>query len=84
MVAAFADTFVDDFGVRIDPARSGETDRVLRSDFPDGQSAGLRMRRAIAAFIEDPTAYPRDPDIVLQLSGEAWAKVYLSTAPSTS
>ena len=37
---------------------------------------------AIAEFIEDPAAYPRDPDIVLKLSGEAWAKVYLSAAPT--
>jgi alkyl sulfatase BDS1-like metallo-beta-lactamase superfamily hydrolase len=80
-IAAFPATFVDYFRVRIDPARSGETDRVLRFDFPDGTSAGLHVRRAIAEFIEDPAAYPRDPDIVLQLSGEAWARVYLSAEP---
>jgi len=80
-IAAFPATFVDYFRVRIDPVRSGDTDRVLRFDFPDGKSAGLHVRRAVAEFIGDPAAYPRKPDIVLKVSGEAWAKVYLSAAP---
>lgn len=80
-IAAFPETFVDYFRVRIDPARSGETDQVLRFDFPDDSSAGLHVRRAVAEFIENPDAYPREPDIVLKLSPEAWAKVYLSADP---
>jgi len=74
-------TFVDYFRVRIDPVKSGETDRVLRFDFADGTSVGLHVRRAVAEFIGDPAAYPRDADIVLKLSGEAWAKAYLSAVP---
>jgi hypothetical protein len=66
--------------VRIDPVAVGETDQVLRVDFPNGKSAGLHVRRAVAEFIEDPDAYPREADIVLELSPEAWAKVYLSAA----
>jgi hypothetical protein len=42
---------------------------------------GMHLRRAVAEFIDDPSAYPRKPDIVMQLSGEAWAGVYLSAAP---
>lgn len=80
-IAAFPTTFVDYFRVRIDPVKSGETDQVLRFDFPGGKSAGLHVRRAVAEFIEDPEAYPREPDIVLKLSPEAWAKVYLSAGP---
>jgi alkyl sulfatase BDS1-like metallo-beta-lactamase superfamily hydrolase len=80
-IAAFPGTFVDYFRVRIDPIKSGETDGVLRFDFTDGTSAGLHVRRAVAEFIEDPDTYPRDSDFVLQLSPEAWAKVYLSAAP---
>jgi alkyl sulfatase BDS1-like metallo-beta-lactamase superfamily hydrolase len=80
-IAAFPTTFVDYFRVRIDPVKSGETDQVLRFDFPGGKSAGLHVRRAVAEFIEDPEAYPREPDIVLKLSPEAWAKVYLSAEP---
>ena len=78
-IAAFPSTFVDYFRVRIDPSKSDETDCVLRFDFPDASSAGLHVRRAVAEFIEDPSAYPRDPDLVLNLSPEAWAKVYLSS-----
>lgn len=80
-IAAFPASFVDYFRVRIDPVKSGETNRLLRFDFPDGKSAGLHVRRAVAEFVEDPTEYPRDPDIVLKLSAEAWAKVYLSAEP---
>ena len=80
-IAAFPGAFVDYFRVRIDPIKSGETNTVLRFDFEGGTSAGLHVRRAVAEYIDDPDAYPRDPDIVLQLSPEDWAKVYLSAAP---
>jgi alkyl sulfatase BDS1-like metallo-beta-lactamase superfamily hydrolase len=80
-ISAFPETFVDYFRVRIDPVKSGETDRVVRFDFPEGKSVGLHVRRAVAEFIEDPTSYPRDTDLVLQMSGEGWAKVYLSAEP---
>ena len=80
-IAVFPTTFVDYFRIRIDPAKSGETDSVLRFDFPNDTSAGLHVRRAVAEFIEDPAAYPRKPDIVLELSPETWAKVYLSAEP---
>jgi alkyl sulfatase BDS1-like metallo-beta-lactamase superfamily hydrolase len=79
-IAAFPSTFVDYFRVRIDPAKSGETDAVLLFDFGDGNSAGLHVRRAVAEFIENPDAYGRQPDIVLKLSGDTWAKLYLSEA----
>jgi alkyl sulfatase BDS1-like metallo-beta-lactamase superfamily hydrolase len=80
-IVAFPATFVDYFRVRIDPVKSGETDQVLRFDFSDGTSAGLHVRRAVAEFIEDPDAYPREPDLVVELSPEAWAGVYLSAEP---
>jgi alkyl sulfatase BDS1-like metallo-beta-lactamase superfamily hydrolase len=80
-IVVFPTTFVDYFRIRIDPAKSGETDSVLRFDFPNDTSAGLHVRRAVAEFIEDPAAYPRKPDIVLELSPETWAKVYLSAEP---
>jgi alkyl sulfatase BDS1-like metallo-beta-lactamase superfamily hydrolase len=80
-IAAFPATFVDYYRVRIDPLKSDKTDSVLRFDFPDGTSAGLHVRRAVAEFIEEPDSYPRKADIVLKLTPEAWAKVYLSAAP---
>ncbi|MCS7470015.1 hypothetical protein NZK35_25485 [Stieleria sp. ICT_E10.1] len=78
-ITAFPTTFVDYFRVRINPVKSGGTDCVMRFDFPDDTSAGLHVRRAVAEFIQDPKTYPRDPDIVVKLSPEAWAKVYLSS-----
>lgn len=41
VIAAAPTVYADYFRVRIDPTRSGETDRVLRFDFSDGSSAGL-------------------------------------------
>jgi alkyl sulfatase BDS1-like metallo-beta-lactamase superfamily hydrolase len=72
---------VDYIRVRLDPKKSGETDMVLQFDFQKGASAGLHVRRAIAEFIEAPGEYLREPDILMELSEEAWAKVYLSAEP---
>jgi len=80
-IEAFPGTFVDYFRVRINPVKSGETNTIVRFDFADDTSVGLHVRRAVAEFIENPDTYPGEPDLVLELSGEAWAKVYLSAAP---
>lgn len=80
-VAAFPAAFVEYFKVRIDPVKSGKTDRLLRFDFEDGTGAALHVRRAVAEFIAEPDAYYRDPDIALKLSGETWAKIYLGAVP---
>ena len=79
-IAASPTTFVDYFRVRIDPAKSGDTDKVLRFDFADGSSAGLHVRRAVAEFVASPDDHYRKPDIVLAMSGETWAKLYVSQA----
>ncbi len=71
-------TFVDYFRVRIDPLKSDETDSFVRFDFADGTSAGLHIRRAIAEFIPVPDAYYRKPDVIVSMSGETWARLYLS------
>jgi alkyl sulfatase BDS1-like metallo-beta-lactamase superfamily hydrolase len=70
--------FVDYFRVRIDPSKSGETDSFIRFDFSDGTSAGLHIRRAVAEFIAEPDQYIREPDVTIAMSGESWAKLYLS------
>jgi hypothetical protein len=41
----------------------------------------MTHREKTGEFIENPETYPSEPDIVLELSGEAWAKVYLSAGP---
>lgn len=79
-VAASPATFVDYFRVRIDPEKSGETDKVLRFDFTDGTSAALHIRRAVAEFVTSPDDHYRKPDITLAMSGETWAKLYVSQA----
>lgn len=78
LIAASPATYVDYFRVRIDPERSGETDKVLRFDFSDGTSAGLHVRRAVAEFVASPDEHYRKPDITLAMSGETWAKLYVS------
>ena len=77
-IKASPDSFVDYFRVRIDPSKSGETDRFVRFEFDGGKSAGLHIRRAVAEFIAEPEKYSRKPDVTLAMSGETWAKLYLS------
>jgi alkyl sulfatase BDS1-like metallo-beta-lactamase superfamily hydrolase len=79
-IAASPTTFVDYFRVRIDPEKSGETDKVLRFDFADGSSAGLHVRRAVAEYVASPEDHYREPDMTLAMTGETWAKIYLSGA----
>jgi alkyl sulfatase BDS1-like metallo-beta-lactamase superfamily hydrolase len=78
MIVANPSTYVDYFRVRIDPGRSGETKSFLRFDFTSGTSAGLDIRRAVAEFVPEPDEYGKEPDLVLAMSGETWAKIYLS------
>ncbi len=79
-ISASPTTFVDYFRVRIDPLKSDETDSFIRFDFADGTSAGLHIRRAIAEFVALPDAYLRKPDVIVSMSGETWARLYLSQA----
>jgi alkyl sulfatase BDS1-like metallo-beta-lactamase superfamily hydrolase len=77
-IAASPASFVDYFRVRIDPVKSGETDRFIRFEFPSGKSAGLHIRRAVAEFVASPGEYYRKPDITLEMSEETWVKLYMS------
>lgn len=78
VIAASPTTYVDYFRVRINPELSGDTEAMLRFDFTDGSSAGLHIRRAIAEFVASPDDHYREPDMVLSMSGETWAKIYVS------
>ena len=80
LIAAKPTTFVDYFRVRIDPTKSDTTNQFIRFDFGDGSQAGLHIRRAVAEFIAEPDEYERKPDAVLSMSGETWAKLYVSQA----
>ncbi len=77
-ISASPASFVDYFRVRIDPAKSGETDKFIRFDFADGTTAGLHIRRAVAEFVADPSKYHRKPDVTIAMSGDTWAKLYVS------
>jgi alkyl sulfatase BDS1-like metallo-beta-lactamase superfamily hydrolase len=77
-IVASPTTFVDYFRVRIDPSKSGATDKFVRFDFGGSKSAGLHIRRAVAEFIAEPDKYLRKPDVTLTMSGETWAKLYMS------
>lgn len=70
--------YVDYFRVRIDPVKSGETDSFIQFDFSDGTSTGLHIRRAVAEFVSEPNKHIRKPDVTVAMSGENWAKLYLS------
>ena len=79
-IAAAPQDSVDYFRVRIDPTKSGMTDKVLRLEFTDGDKpvVGLHVRRAIAEFLPAPDDHFRRADITIALTGEAWAALYLS------
>ncbi|GAF86447.1 unnamed protein product, partial [marine sediment metagenome] len=78
VISAAPTVFVDYFRVRIDPLKSGETDSFIRFDFSNGTSSGLHIRRAVAEFIAEPDKYRRKPDVTVAMTGETWAKLYLS------
>lgn len=80
-IAAAPEVTVDYFRVRIDPKKSGDTDKVLLFDFQGKHSTvGLHIRRAIAEYLDDPDGHYKPADVIMSLSGEAWAKLYLSQA----
>lgn len=81
VISGEPETFVEYFRVRIDPKKSGDTDKVLLFAFQgDHKTVGLHIRRAVAEYLDDPDAHYKPADVTLSLSGEAWAKIYLSRA----
>jgi alkyl sulfatase BDS1-like metallo-beta-lactamase superfamily hydrolase len=80
VIIASPTTFVNYFRVRIDPKKSDTTNKFIRFDFSDGSQAGLHVRRAVVEFVAEPEKYQRKPDVVLAMSGETWARLYMSQA----
>jgi alkyl sulfatase BDS1-like metallo-beta-lactamase superfamily hydrolase len=78
MIVADPARYVEYFRVRIDPAKSAEVSSFVRFDFADSGSVGLDVRRAVAEFVPDPDEYTTPPDIILRMSGDTWADLYLS------
>jgi alkyl sulfatase BDS1-like metallo-beta-lactamase superfamily hydrolase len=83
-IAAAPEATVNYFRVRIDPEKSGDTDKVLLFDFQgDHSTVGLHIRRAVAEYLDDPDEHYKPGDVIMSLSGEAWAKLFLSQATVT-
>jgi len=80
-IAAAPEATVDYFRVRLDPKKSGDTDKVIRFDFQgDHRTVGLHIRRAVAEYLDEPDEHYKPADVILSLSGETWVKLYLSQA----
>jgi len=79
-IVATPTKFVEYFRVRIDPEKSGTTDKLIRFEFANGTKAGLHVRRAVAEFVTDPDKYQHKTDVTVNMSGETWCKIYLSQA----
>lgn len=80
-IAAAPAVTVDYFRVRLDPEKSGDTDKVILFDFGrDDKTVGLHIRRAVAEFLDNPDEHYKPADVILSLSGETWAKLALSEA----
>ncbi|HSF84984.1 MAG TPA: alkyl sulfatase dimerization domain-containing protein [Acidimicrobiia bacterium] len=84
MIVADPARYVEYFRIRIDPAKSDKVSSFVRFDFADSGSVGLDVRRAVAEFVPDPDEYTRTPDIILRMSGDTWADLYLSRAAPES
>ena len=80
-IAAAPEVTVDFFRVRLDPEKSGKTNKVILFDFGGkDKTVGLHIRRAVAEFLDEPDKHYQPADVILSLSGEAWVKLALSQA----
>ena len=78
LIAQAPTTFVNYHRVRIDPKRAETVDQVIVFDFGKKGKAGLHIRRGIAEFLTEPDRHYHRPDIVVSMSGESWASLYLN------
>ena len=80
-IAAAPGVTVDYFRVRLDPKKSGDTNKVILFDFEDDhKTVGLHVRRAVAEFLDEPDEHYKSADVIVSLSGETWSKLFLSQA----
>jgi alkyl sulfatase BDS1-like metallo-beta-lactamase superfamily hydrolase len=84
LIAQSPTTFVNYHRVRIDPRQAESVDQVIVFDFGDKGRAGLHVRRGVAEFLSNPGAHYHRPDIVVSMSGESWAKLYLNRSDLAS
>lgn len=80
-IAAAPAATVNYFRVRLDPKKSGDTDKVILFDFEgDHKTVGLHIRRAVAEFLDKPEEHYKPADVIIALSGDTWVKLFLSQA----
>jgi len=81
-IAADPAKFVRMYRVRIDPIKAKDVDSVVQFSFTDGrkQSVAMHIRHGVVEYIENPSGYYRRADLILELSGETWAKLYRNEA----
>ncbi|MHC4757271.1 MAG: alkyl sulfatase dimerization domain-containing protein [Planctomycetota bacterium] len=80
-IATAPEMTVNYFRVRLNPTKSGDTDKVIQFNFQgDHKTVALHIRRAVAEYLPDPDEHYKLANVALSLSGQAWAKLYLSQA----
>jgi alkyl sulfatase BDS1-like metallo-beta-lactamase superfamily hydrolase len=84
LIAQAPTTFVNYHRVRIDPKKAEAVDKVIAFDFGEKGTAGLHIRRGIAEFLSDPATHYHHPDVVVSMSGESWAELYLNRSDLAS
>lgn len=84
LIAQAPTTFVNYHRVRIDPMRAESVDQVIVFDFNEKGKAGLHIRRGVAEFLTKSDGHYHRPDIVVSMSGESWASLYVNQTDLTS
>jgi len=80
LIAAKPEQYVKYFRTRLDFKANGDNVQMVQFNFDDGKTVGLHVRKAVAEFIEAPADYKVEADITLDMSGDTWAKIYLTQA----
>jgi len=71
-------TYLNYFRVRIDPNKSDTTNAYILFEFDGGKTVGLHVRRAVVEYIDNIDEYPKKADMIVKMSAETWATIYLS------
>ncbi|WP_417877199.1 alkyl sulfatase dimerization domain-containing protein [Vibrio sp.] len=72
--------FVDYYRVRINPERSGDTQATIKFDFGEDHVYGLKIRRAVAIYLDNEDMSKAESDVTVQMKPEVWAEIYNNTA----
>ncbi|MBC3190433.1 MBL fold metallo-hydrolase [Pseudonocardia sp. C8] len=80
VLRAPAGMHLDHLRVRLDPARSGDTERFVVVELTDdGLRAGLHLRRAVCEYVADVARHPDEPDATVSMTRRTWAELVTGT-----